>query len=101
MNSRSNFVQLADFNAFCLLPRRDLITIPLKPSRAVIVAQKDLVIAIIAMIWGHPRNQRCIKVVRRVRQNGDVLLFAAAVSAGERLSTQLKTKNITVSTIMM
>lgn len=49
----------------------------------------------------HPRDNRCVKVVSQVRQNRDVLLFSRSQSAGVRLSTQLKTKNITVSTIMM
>ncbi len=57
-------------------------------------------IAIMAMI-GAIRNNRCVKISSRVRQNGMFCSFAAARSAGERLSTQLKTKNITVNTIMM
>ena len=56
--------------------------------------------AIIAMIGAIHAISGALKWFA-VRQNRDVLLFAAARSAGERLSTQLNTKNMTVSTIMM
>lgn len=83
------------------LPRRDLITIPLKPSRAPVVTEEGFGDSDNRDNRSHPRDNRCVKVVSQVRQNRDVLLFSRSGSAGVRLSTQLKTKNITVSTIMM
>ena len=70
---------------------QNLITAPLKPSCAQVVAEKELVIAIIAIIRAIHAMIGALKWLAR-RQNQDVLSLAAAGLPGVRLSTQLKTK---------
>ena len=57
--------------------------------------------AIIAIIGAIQAMIGALKWFARYDRMEMFCAFAAARSAGERLSTQLNTKNITVSTIMM